>query len=322
MVLRDCQDETRIGFLRIPMPHRLSIEIGGTKLQAAVGTFQGEILKIKRRAVPRGATAPEIRKLVVELVRRVESEGEPERVGIGFGGPVDTESGRIVTSFQVPDWDGFPLRDWAEEQFGLPCLIENDTNCGALGEARVGAGAGARVVFYTNIGSGIGGGLVIDGSLYRQPFGAAEIGHTKVWDLETGRYVSAESLCSGWSVERVVRQRTYAGRLSRVLALAGGKAGDITAEHVGRAAAEGDSEAIASVAEAAEKFAIPLCNVIALLNPEKIVVGGGVSLMGEIFFDPLRAAVAREVFPPFAQNYEILPAGLGENVVLVGALLI
>jgi len=201
-------------------------------------------------------------------------------------------------------------------------VIENDTNCGALAEARLGAGAGAKVVFYTNIGSGIGGGIVIDGQLYSRPFGAAEIGHTKLWDPAAGDYCIVERLCSGWSINRMAREQVAAGKMPQVLALAGGKPENVTAEHVGQAAAEGDPAAIALIEAAARNFAVALCNVIALLNPDTIVVGGGVSLMGDLFFAPLRAAVARSVFKPYADNYQIVPSGLGENVVLVGALLI
>ncbi|KKL62543.1 hypothetical protein LCGC14_2184160, partial [marine sediment metagenome] len=229
---------------------------------------------------------------------------------------------KVVLSHHVSGWDGFALREWAEDRFGAPCRIENDTNCGALAEARVGAGAGASVVFYTNIGSGIGGGIVIDGELYRRPFGAAEIGHFKLWDQAAGDYCIVEHLCSGWSINRMACEQARAGRLALAVELAGGNVEDLTAEHVGLAAAEEDEDALDFVRTVAGDFAIALCNVIALLNPDRIIIGGGVSLMGDVLFGPLRAAVAERAFKPYAGNYEIVPAGLGENVVLVGALLI
>ena len=303
------------------MSERLAIEIGGTKLQAALGDAEGRISRQQRCGVRPGSDAEGICQLVVELVGGLVGGGRIERVGIGYGGPVDTEAGRVVRSFHVAGWDGYPLRDWAERQFGAPCVIENDTNCGALAEARLGAGRGAKVVFYTNVGTGIGGGIVVDGSLYRRPLGAAEIGHTKLWDARSGEYVILEQLCSGLSIGRMARELAAEGKMPRVRELAG-SAEQITAEHVGRAAAEGDEPARRLVAAVAADFAVALCNVIALLNPDRIVVGGGVSLMGEAFFGPLRKAVAGRVFPPYADNYEIVPAGLAENVVLVGALLI
>ena len=99
---------------------------------------------------------------------------------------MDSAAGRVVRSFHVPGWDGFPLARWAEQAFNAPCRIENDTNCGALAEARLGAGAGAEVVFYTNVGTGIGGGLVIAGRLYTRPVGCCEVGHTRLWDAAAG----------------------------------------------------------------------------------------------------------------------------------------
>lgn len=304
------------------MPPRLAIEIGGTKLQAALGQADGGLSRAERCAVPPDADAETILALVAKLGKALASGQDVERVGIGFGGPVDAETGTVVRSFHIAGWDGFGLRAWAEEQFVVPCSVENDTNCGALAEARLGAGVGARVVFYTNVGTGIGGGIVIDGQLYSRPFGAAEIGHTKLWDARSAEYVIVETLCSGRSIGRMARRWAAAGKVPRVLELAGGYAEAIAAEHVGRAAAGGDPQAAALVTAAADNFAVALCNVIALLNPDRIVVGGGVSLMGEVFFKPLRESVTRRAFQPYAQNYEILPAALGENVVLVGALLI
>ncbi len=304
------------------MAVRLAIEIGGTKLQAALGEPSGKLLALDRCAVPDGADAETIRGLLVELAARLTGGRRIERIGIGFGGPVDVEAGTIVRSFHVSGWDGFALRDWAERELGAPCVVENDTNCGALAEARLGAGAGGRVVFYTNIGSGIGGGIVIDGQLYSRPRGAAEVGHTRLWDRSSGQYVIVEHLCSGWSIGRIARQRAARGEMPRALALAGGSVEAVTAEHVGRAAAEGEESAAALVGEAAADFAVALCNVIALINPDRIVVGGGVSLMGDVFFRPLRRAMAKSVFAPYAGNFRIVPAALGESVVLVGALLL
>ncbi len=304
------------------METRLAIEIGGTKLQAAVGTPAGRILRQGRCAVPAGADAGGILDLVGPLARDVLGGEKVQRVGIGFGGPVDVDAGTVVRSFHVAGWDGFELGAWAEQTLGLPCRIENDTNCGALAEARIGAGAGAEVVVYTNLGSGIGGGLVVGGRLYSRPVGAMEIGHTRLWDRQAGEYCIVEHLCSGWSIERMARQRAEAGLMPRVLALAGGEVGAITAGHVGQAAGEGDGPAGELVRQAAGDFAVALCNVIALLNPDRIVVGGGVSLMGDALLGPLRTAVAERVFAPYAGRCEILPAALGEQAVLAGALML
>lgn len=299
----------------------LGIEIGGTKLQAVLGDASGRIERTERCTVPGEGTEPTCAALV-ELVGKLTGGAAVERIGIGFGGPVDAETGKVVLSHHVSGWSGFDLAGWAAKQFGAPCRIENDTNAAALAEARLGAGRGAGVVFYTNIGSGIGGGLVIEGKLYSRRFGAFEIGHTRLWDVAQGRYVIVEELCSGWSMQRMARRKAQAGRMAAVLELAGGDADAITCVHIGQAAAAGDASARALVEQAAGNFAIALCNMIVLVNPDRIVVGGGVPLMGEVFFAPLREAVKRLVFDIYADNYQILPAELGEAVVPAGALLI
>lgn len=304
------------------MSERLVIEIGGTKIQVAIGTTRGVIVERERCDVPQDATGSKIRELVLDLTHGVKSQGLPESIGIGFGGPVDTKNGLVLRSYQIAEWNNFPLKAWAEEELGLPCIIENDSNCGALGEATLGAGKGSQTVLYTNLGSGIGGGLVINGSLYKRPFGALEIGHTKVWDLKTNRYTDVEDLCSGWSIDRLACESASTGKLQKVLALTGGRVEDVTAKHIGLAANEGDREALAIIEDVTKTFAIPLSNVITLLNPDTVVVGGGISLMGDVFFRPLKEAVDDSVFEPFAGNYEIVPAKLGEDVVLVGALLL
>jgi glucokinase len=303
------------------MSLRLALEIGGTKFQAALGKTDGSVIASGRCAVPAGAVQGQLAALEA-LARRVLAGKAIDSVGIGFGGPVDTRSGSVVLSHHVPGWGGFKLADWAQAAFGRPCVIENDANAAALAEARLGAGAGAAVVFYTNIGSGIGGGLVIEGKLYSRPFGAAELGHTKLWDRQSGQYVIAEQLCSGWSINRMARQLAAAGELEAVLALAGGQVEAIAAQHVGQAAENGDAPALRLIERAAGDFAVALCNMITLLNPDRIVIGGGVSLMGELFLRPLRQAVSRQVFDIYLDNFRIVPAALGEAVVLVGALLI
>jgi glucokinase len=254
----------------------LGIEIGGTKLQAGLCDERGRLRQLSRVPVNRRAGR-------AGILRQLEAIAPPmlagaQAIGVGFGGPVDSVAGRVVRSFHVSGWDGFALRQWFERKFGAPVVVENDSNCAALGEALCGAGKGKRVVFYTNLGTGIGGGLVIDGKLYSGRYGAMEIGHTRIGS--NCRIV--ESLASGVAIER----------------------------------------GVSTLRQAAEHFGVALANVITLLNPDIVVVGGGVPLAGERFFGPLRASVARLVFAPYRKNYRIVPARLGESVVVVGAALL
>jgi len=302
---------------------RLAIEIGGTKLQAAVGTAEGKIVRFARARSPAAEGAAAVRDRVAELVGEVRAgAGEAiEQVGIGFGGPIVRETGRIVRSHQVSGWEDFDLRGWAREAFGLAVIVENDSNCGAVAEARLGAGRGAGRVFYMNVGSGIGGGLVLNGRLASGPLGG-EIGHAWVWDPSAGAYDKLENLCSGWSVARRAARLAAADPDGRILALADGQVERIDARTVGAAAGEGDVVACALLDDVCESLAVALANAAALVQPETIVIGGGVAQMGDVLFRRLAEEFERRIYAPLAGCCRIVPAELLEENVVVGALLL
>jgi len=258
----------------------LGVEIGGTKLQIGVADTHGRLRQLVRLPVDRQAGRAGILRQFATIIPSILHKHRIQAIGVGFGGPVDLQRGRVVKSHQVSGWSGFPLRQWFLRQFHLPVVIENDSNCATLAEAIRGAGRGRRVVFYTNIGTGIGGGLVIDGALYNGRYGAMELGHTRLPD---GRqFPTVEELAAGLAIER--RRST--------------------------------------VAKSGHVMGVAVANVIALLNPDVVVIGGGVACAGAKFFRPLRATVRRLVFAPYRQNYKIAPAALGEQVVVVGAALL
>jgi glucokinase len=300
----------------------LGIEIGGTKLQLGLGAGDGVLRGLRREAVDLAAGPDGIRKQIVrafpELLTQSGIErGAITRIGIGFGGPVDDGTQRIIKSHQIEGWDDFPLADWLAELLGVPAVLGNDADVAGLAEAHFGAGKGFSPVFYITIGSGIGGGLIIDGVIYRgQGRGGAEIGHLRQPVATSGglHWMPLEELASGWAI----------GRQASIVAEVGWTAlgaGPYTAEAVGRLAQQGDRQAVALLHDAWSALAEGICQVIALLCPRRIVIGGGVSLMGEkILFEPLRELVAERVFRPFADCYEIVPAALGEEVVVHGAL--
>jgi glucokinase len=312
----------------------LGIEIGGTKLQLGLGPGDGTLAGLWRGTV-NVAEGPEgIRRQITAAVPELLSRTGLDRaqvkgVGIGFGGPVDDATHTVIKSHQIEGWDDFPLADWIEDLLGWPAVLGNDADVAGLGEALFGAGKGFSPIFYITIGSGIGGGLIITGQIYRGcGRGAAEIGHLQMsgeyWN-SGGPYdnVPLESLASGWAIEQMVRSRAeYLGEESRLLRqLAGGEVSRITAREIAEAAEAGDRIADWALAEARHQLSIAICQVIALLCPRRIVIGGGVSLMGEqLFFEPLRHLVADRVFKPFAKCYDIVPAALGEEVVVHGAL--
>jgi len=222
---------------------------------------------------------------------------------------VDDEEGTVVLSHQVAGWENRPLRRWVEQRFALPCRLANDTDAATLAEAVRGAGAGRRCTFYTNIGSGIGGGLARDGKLYTGRRGAMEFGHTWIWSPLEGRWDHVEYFCSGWAVSKRAAQMS-------------GRREPPDAARILEAWQNGDRQATGLMEDVIETLARGLCNVVAMLNPDVIVIGGGMALAGAPLFDAIREAVAQHVFQPFADNFTIEPAGLGEMAVPVGALLL
>jgi glucokinase len=246
-------------------------------------------------------------------------------VGIGFGGPVDDTTHTVIKSHQIEGWDNFPLADWISDVVKLPSILGNDADCAGLAEALFGAGKGLSPIFYITIGSGIGGGLVVNGEVYRGVGrGAAEIGHLQIAKDEEGRRsFTLESLASGWAIAKWAQ--TLASRGfdpdSPLYRLTQGKPERANAILVGQAATEGDPLARVILHQTIVHLADAINCVITLLCPRRIIIGGGVALMGEeLLLGPLRAEVARSVFRPFADCFEIVHAALGEEVVVHGAL--
>jgi glucokinase len=297
-------------------PQYLGIEIGGTKLQVVQGDAAGRIERRWRTTVnPARGGAGILDQLKEGLA---ELSGGAAAIAVGFGGPVDQRTGRICKSHQIPGWDDFALAQWVGEQTGIPAAVENDANTAALGEALNGAGAGGRFdpLFYVTLGSGVGGGLVVDGRIYHGATpGEAEFGHVRL-DRDGA---TVESRCSGWAVDARVRRLATeepASLVARSLpATPGGEA-----KLLGPALAAGDAAAGRVVREVAADLAFALSHAVHLFHPRMIVLGGGLSLIGE----PLRTAVAAHlplhVMDAFAPGPTVALAALGEDAVPVGAL--
>jgi glucokinase len=309
----------------------VGIEIGGTKLQLAAGEGEGKLQGSWRQAVDPKAGPEAIRWQIVrgvpELLKRANLDrNQIQGAGIGFGGPVDEGTQSIIKSHQIDGWDGFPLAQWISDQIGLPAILGNDADVAGLAEALFGAGEGLSPIFYVTVGSGIGGGLIIEGEIYRGTGrGAAEIGHLQIerlWDGQR-RWLPVEEYASGWAIAVRACERIGKGEGSRspLKLLLERHDGQLSAKEVAKAAAQGDPFALDILEEALDALAEGLNHVITLLCPRRIVIGGGISLIGEeLFFSPLRKKVADRAFRPFAECYDIVPAALGEEVVLHGAL--
>ncbi len=307
--------------------HYLGIEIGGTKLQLGIGQGNGVLDGLWRGSVDVGAGPVGIRRQIVAAVpellgRSAIGAQQIKAVGIGFGGPVDVGLQRIIRSHQIQGWDDFPLAAWVSDLLGHPAVIGNDADVAGLAEAMYGAGRGVSPVFYMTIGSGIGGGLIVDGKIYAGAGrGAAEMGHLMITQECDGvwRRDVLEHWASGWAIQRHARERLLAGADSMLRELP--KPERLTTQDVARAADADDSLALAVLHQAQSALADAICQVIVLLCPRRIVLGGGVALLGEkLLIAPLRQMVNQRVFRPFLGLTDIVPAELGEAMVVHGAI--
>jgi glucokinase len=294
----------------------LGIEIGGTKLQVFSGSDAAHILERHRFAVEAGRGGAGIRAQLERVIPPLAQRFRQAAVGVGFGGPVDWKTGRICRSHQIEGWSDFPLATWLESLANAPVFVDNDANLGALGEAAQGAGAGCNPVFYVTLGSGVGGGLVVESKIYHgAPPGESEIGHLRLDRAGT----LLESRCSGWAVDAKIRAAVTRNPES-ILARCVGKAAVHEARSLAAALAQNDPWAAAILEETAEDLAFGLSHVVHLFHPQVIVLGGGLSLAGE----PLRAAVERNmprfIMEAFAPGPRIALAKLAEDAVPVGAL--
>lgn len=342
----------------------IGIEIGGTKLQLAIGQGTSEQFHtFWRGQVEANSGAAAIRERIKLAIPEMLGQSGLSRdqiagVGIAFGGPVDADRGVTMVSHQVDGWHDFPLRDWVRSDLGWPCTLQNDADSAALAESRYGAGRGFDPCMYMTIGSGIGGGLVIGGRIFRgSGAGALEIGHLRPGQLPKHLPLggeTVEAIGSGFgitqraklviedfhsttnflqsqfgskspnstSLDAEFQARLDPGRrrFATLLELAGGDPNRVTTALVGQAAVAGDALSLSLLADATHAIGWALAQAITLINPARIVVGGGVSLMGEeLFFGPVRRACEQFVFPPFRGIAEIVPAQLGEEVVVHGA---
>lgn len=306
----------------------LGIEIGGTKLQFGVGPGDGQtFVDFVRCDIDRQRGAVGIQSQILDVGRRLVRDHAIERIGYGFGGPVFGAQGIVQTSHQVHGWDRFPLVAWTESELRVPARLGNDCDVAALAEACYGAGREVRSTFYVTVGTGIGGGFVVDRRIHGtdRP-AAAEIGHLRPGLAARDRHDTVESIAAGPGISERLQQRLAQSNSSDpavadLLQRAGGAAADLTTRHIGEAAIAGNPFALEVYREATDVLGWAIAQAITLVAPQVVVVGGGVSLVGDaVFFRPLRESVARYVFPPLAESYSVVPAALGESVVVHGAL--
>lgn len=308
----------------------LALDFGGTKLSAAL-IVAGEHHWRARQQVfsPPDADATADFETMVSLARDLlnDQDGELAAVGVSFGGPVNTDEGTVLLSHHVPGWENVPLRDRLESALAVPVSVDNDANAGALGERRYGAGQGCQSLLYVTVSTGIGGGWIIDGQIHHGADSlAGEIGHMTVQPdgpvCTCGRRGCLEALAAGPAIARRAREALEptpeAGETLRQLVA--GHLGDLTARHVSQAAATGDELAQQVLDDAAQALGFGVGCAITLMNPERVVVGGGVAKAGPRYFQHVRSAARTNV--PAGMRVDIVPAALGDDAPLWGSVVL
>lgn len=304
----------------------VGVDLGGTKIYTALADLRGAIAAEER--MPTGAVeGPEaVIGRIAQSVRLVMSRVDgaaPAALGIGSPGPLDPDTGVVYNSPNL-GWNCVPLGEKLQKILGIPVFVENDANLAALGEYRFGAGQGSRHMVYVTVSTGIGGGLILDGRIYRGTGGGAgEVGHMVLVPdgplCGCGRRGCLEALASGTAMAARAREAVASGRGKAILKEAGGSPGDITSVSVSRAAAAGDAEAVEIIGRAGEYLGMGLANVINLINPDRLVLGGGALEAG----DPLWAGMERELkirtLRPSLDQASVVRAGLGGRSGLLGA---
>ncbi len=311
----------------------VGVDLGGTSINVGVVPFEGGTV-LGMRSLPteaqRGAkfVVDRMVGMIREAIRDARHEAEiPEGgiVGVGLGspGPLDRETGTVLETPNLR-WRNFPLRDLIANAVGLEAVLDNDANCAALGEWWMGAARRADTVIAVTVGTGVGGGIVLNGSVYHGASDVAgEIGHMTIDSTgrkcNCGNYGCLEAYASGPAIAARAVEGLEAGASSILPAMVDRDLGRITAETVYEAVVAGDTYATEVMRETARFLGTGVANLINVFNPEVVVVSGGVTRAGDHLFDPLRAEVRKRAFRHASEHCRILPSELGGMAGVIGA---
>ncbi len=301
----------------------VGVDVGGTKIAAGVVDTTGTIVEKQRKASPT-ADEQSLLRVIRELVEELRTRHEITAVGVGAPGFVGADRRTVLFTPNLP-WREEPVADLLERELELPVVVENDANAAAWAEHVFGAGRGVPDQLLLTLGTGVGGGLILGGEIYRGGHGvAAEVGHlTVVRDgipCPCGRHGCLEQYASGSALVREARAAAGSGRAPVLLDAAGGDATAITGAMVTEQARAGTPEAVALFEELADALAIGIGSLVAVLDPDLVLLGGGVSEAGDLVLRPTAAAVARELTGGgHRPGPELRLAALGNDAGLIGA---
>lgn len=311
------------------MTKRIGIDVGGTNVKIALVDGEGKI--IYSNSVPTYAqmgyeyTVNNIKQAIRDLMKETNTDAkEIEGIGFDFPGQVDYKTGVVKLAPNIPGWINVPIAQMIEEEFNIPTRIDNDVRCAALGELKFGAGKGCENFVCITVGTGIGSGLVINGQLVRGAANAAgEIGHIKL-QMNGGPICGCgdtgclEAFASGPSIVAMAQEYLKGGKSTKFREMAGAD-GEITPYIVAKAAEAGDPVAKRIFEIVGTYIGMGLVSVINLLNPEKVIIGGGVAAAGDLLLDPIKKTIKERAMVVAGNSVEIVPAELGNSAGVIGA---
>ncbi len=307
----------------------LGIDLGGSNISAALMDASGTIIRFEKTATLAQSGKKRVIERIVGLANKIQhdagvSKKEVKGMGMGVPGVLDVSRGVVKYSPNLPGWRNVPLKKELEDALALKVVIDNDANAAAYGEKWLGAGNGKQDVVVYTLGTGVGGGIIIGGQLVHGSCdGAGELGHTTIMvdgpQCACGNHGCLETLVSGTGIARRAQELIKAGRKSILLRMCDGRLSDITAKLVFLGARKGDKLAKEVVEKTGEYLGIAVANMINLLNPELIIIGGGVSVAGELLLKVIRQEAKKRAFKELYRCTKIVKATLADRAGVYGA---
>ncbi len=308
------------------MPEKMiiGIDLGGTKINTILADRRGNIMARDLRDTLASEGPDAVIGRIVQAIECVASGAKVAGIGIGAAGACDTAKGVVTHSPNLPGWHDILLRDIIQRQFDIPTYLENDATVAALGEHRFGGHDGVNNMLYVSVGTGIGGGIIIDGRLYSGTSGSAgEFGHMTIdingEDCPCGNIGCWETLASGNAMCREAAKRIQAGERSAILDFAENDVKKINGKSIFDAAQKGDRLAQELIERTGYYLGVGLVNLVDIFNPQLILIGGGLSRMGELLLAPARKVVSQRAFHLPAQAVSIETSRLGTDSAALGA---
>jgi len=307
----------------------LAIDLGGTKIIAALISNKGQVLAREYHLTLADEGPQSVIERILSAIdhllglRNIDPS-QLDSISIAAAGAINPEKGLVTSSPNLPGWNNVPLRDTIRRKYKVNTFLINDANAAALGEHHFGAGKGVNNLVLLALGTGIGGGIIINGKLYSGSHGSAgEIGHMTI-DINgprcnCGNIGCLEVLASGTAVAKEAVRRIRQGERSSLTEIVEGKIENITAEKVSIAAQGGDSLASEVISSTAFYLGVGMVNLVNIFNPEMIIVGGGMAKMGDLLLNPAKQIVRERAFQSSAQAVRIVPAQLGDDAGVLGA---